>query len=145
MLTKIYAFLLGIALLTTSGCSCWTDQTKVNTPACVAAHDVVDCTEQAVSSVITPIADIVLSFITQGLAVDWGAITTDVENMSLQDGSCLLAEIQAMLNAHPSASPAMLTARRSLNDAFGNYKTKHYGSRLLKFKVKLKDGSVVTL
>jgi hypothetical protein len=142
---KIGSFLVGIAMfMTLPGCACWTDETKKNTPACVAEHDVVDCTEGAVEAVLPALAQIVLGFITQGIAVDWSAVTADAESLGLKDGGCLLAEIQALLNT-PSATPAMVAVRRSASDTFGNYKTKHFGTRLVKFKVKLKDGTVVTL
>lgn len=147
MVTKIYAFLLGISLLTTmSGCACWTDATKKDTPACVAEHDVVDCTEGAVEAVLPALAQIVLGFITQGIAVDWSAVTVDAENLGLKDGGCLLAEIQQLLDsAPPSASPALLANRKTFQPAFTAFKTKHFGSTLVKFKVKRKDGTVVIL
>lgn len=144
------ATLVGFILAATalSSCACWTDQAKMNTPACIVAHDIVDCTTSAVESALPYFANIIFSLIGGGMDpnnIPWDGIVTQAEAMGIKDGGCFLAELKNLIFGHPAYSQAYAASRKAVDDALTAYKVKHFGSAAVKFKIKDKSGKEVTL
>jgi hypothetical protein len=136
--------LLFIALLSTS-CACWTAE-HAQEPKCVAVHDVVDCTKDAVISTMVPMfADLL-----QGANADWATIQSQISQrltqMGFKDGGCLLASLEAEFMAKTpqqagASAKATETAQRadSVHTLMTSWKQKH-GADNVRFKVVTSDG-----
>jgi len=147
-MTKLHSLIIGFLLVSLSGCACWTDKEKMNTPACIVAHDVVDCTLSAVEGSIPYFVNIIGSLINGGMDpnnIPWDDIATQAEAMGIKDGGCLLAELKQLVFSKMQASPAMASASKKLSDTLDAYKKKHFGNTSVKFKIKTNDGKVVIL
>jgi hypothetical protein len=83
--------LLGLAP-TLSGCACW--GAKANEPACIVAHQSVDCSTDAIKSLIPQGAALVLALF-QGQTPDPGEILAALKGFSADAALCI---VQAVAN-----------------------------------------------
>lgn len=140
-------FLLA-ALMLTGGCACWTDQEKMNTPTCIAVHDLVDCTTSSVESYAPYFASIIGQLISGGVDpnnINWDDIGAQAAAMGIKDGGCFLAELKNLIFSKAAASPALMVSHKAVGDALITYKLKHFGTATVKFKIKTKDGKEAIL
>ena len=147
---KLCSLLMGIGLagflLALPGCGCWTDQAKANTPACVVAHAVVDCTVSA-GKTYGPDFITVIGKLLQGMPVgqiDWAAIETSAEALGLKDGGCFLAEMKNLVFTKATGPAAEESARQAVG-VLDTYKKRKFGDPNVKFKIKAADGREVLL
>ncbi len=144
-MAKICFIVMGLFL---GGCACWTNQQKMNTPACVVAHDVVDCTTNDVAGELPYFASIIGKLLSGGMNpnnIPWSDIVAQAEGMGIKDGGCLLAQLKSLLFGSPGGSQEFMATRKTLGDILEQYKMKHFGSTKVQFKIKDKDGKVVIL
>jgi hypothetical protein len=132
---KTIATALFVVML--SGCACWSSDAK-NSPGCIVAHDVVDCTVDAVKEYAPIFGTILAGIISSGVPADqipWDTIVSQVEALGIKDGGCFLAELKNLLFGAKGASPAFLTVRKSVGDALNSYKMKKFNTLNVRFKI----------
>lgn len=136
---------LAASLMSVSGCSCWTQQQKMNTPACVIARQVVSCTGNAVMSGMGQVAvDIIQAYIQTNPKPDWHFLEQKLEGAGISDGGCIIAQIEADLGVKAMASPDLAPKYEGVHDLLLTWKIDHHIVGV-KFQVTRSDGKLVTL
>lgn len=164
MNNKIVSLLLGLSLcgflFSLSGCACWTDASKNNTPGCIVAHEIVDCSVGAVESAMPYFVNIIGGLINGGVDpsnIPWDNIVKQAEAMGIKDGGCFLAELKnqffgpaaeepmRMAMGSSMAGTKLSALRQKTTDLLTDYKVKHLSANV-RFRIKdAATGKVVEL
>lgn len=89
--------------LSLSGCYCW-QAAHEQEPKCVAAHQVVNCTEDALAAVLPYVIPIVSDLIT-GSNPDWNSVEQRLEAAGFANGGCILTALENDFLTKAQASP----------------------------------------
>jgi hypothetical protein len=96
-LAVILSFFLALFAV---GCACG-EPSRRNDPLCVVERAVVDCSTDAVTSVVPEFLPVVLALVASLTGadghVDWTKVEAPLAHLGVRDGLCLLAELEKAL------------------------------------------------
>jgi hypothetical protein len=131
------AVLLGAFVLALPSCYC-TQAAHKQDALCVIEQSVIDCSKGEAGPLISTMAVVLETLITNSSNVDWSALEQKVESAGLKDGGCILAAIEADATKNASASPEQANKVQQITTAFGTWKQKK-GVGHVRFKLQINN------
>lgn len=130
-----FVITLGFGLLVLSqlsACACSSAADR-NSAACVIQSSIVDCTVDAVTSVVPQFLPVALELVSAltggGGTLDWAALEKAFVGLGIRDGGCLLAEVQVALagaGSQESATPIKVRMAASYVQGFVAYRAQRW-------------------
>lgn len=139
LLAVLLSFFLA---LFAAGCACG-EPSRRNDPLCVVERAVVDCSTDAVTSVVPEFLPVVLALVASLTGadghVDWAKVEAPLAHLGVRDGLCLLAELEkALEGAGPKAGPDAVRRLAEVKGGIGAMRAKLWPG----LRAKLADGEV---
>lgn len=103
---KLAALLLAFSVTLSTSCACW-NQNEKKTPACVIVDHVIDCSKEAISSMVPHLLPLV-AFLLNGANGDpnWQQYLISLETTGLDTVACTAQQVENDLVAQVAGMPA---------------------------------------
>lgn len=142
--TKV--LLIGFVITSTTACGVCSQDAHRNDLKCVVVRNIVDCTKDAVVSVVPQFMPLVMELIDRATGgdgeIDWGILSRGLIAIGIRDGGCILAAIEAQyLQVTPTGPARAFRQAESYHNGFRRLRAERWPG--VNFKVAVKGKELV--